>query len=284
MTRQQTQSGAADWRLLIDHAENAAWNMAADEAMLLGLAEGKIPPTLRFYGWNPPAVSIGYFQRMDAEIDRTICAKLGMDVVRRLTGGRAVLHEEEVTYSLVVREDAVNIPATVTASYLFFSQAIVAGLARMGISAELQAPAPSKGQKNSRFTSPACFDAPSHYEVVVADRKVVGSAQVRHNGILLQHGSVSLKFRAERVAAVMRYDNEEKRKKLIRDLKERAVGLLDVLAKPLDCDTIVSALTEGFVEKCGIKLSTGSRTEFELAKLNQLIKNKYNDEAWNCRR
>jgi lipoate-protein ligase A len=258
--------------------------MAADETMLMALAEGTVRPTLRFYGWNPPAVSIGYFQKLDEEIDRAACARLGIDVVRRLTGGRAVLHEAEVTYSLVVREDSSGIPSTVTGSYLFFSQAIVAGLDRLGISAQLQQPEISTARNKGQSSSSACFDAPSHHEIIVSGRKVVGSAQVRHNGILLQHGSVSLTFRAERMTAIMKFDNEANREYLTQVLNVKAIGLSDILGKSLGFDEVVSALKDGFVEKCGFHLLLGGRSSLEMDRLEQLVKNKYCGEAWNCLR
>lgn len=284
VTEKPKDKGAAGWRLLIDPANNAAWNMAADETMLTELAEGRIPPTLRFYAWNPPAVSIGYFQRLDEEIDRAACARLGIDVVRRLTGGRAVLHEAEVTYSLVVREDSPGIPSTVSGSYLFFSQAIIAGLERLGISAQLQPPENSRILIKRHNSSAACFDAPSHHEIIIAGRKVVGSAQVRQKGILLQHGSVSLLFRAERMTAIMRFDNEANREMLTRKLYDKAIGLSDILGKTLEYDEVVSALQAGFIEKCGFQLLLGHRNCLELDKIQQLMKNKYCAEAWNCRR
>lgn len=284
VTAKQNNKGAADWRLLIDQANNAAWNMAADETMLMALAEGTAGPTLRFYGWNPPAVSIGYFQRLDEEIDRAACARMGIDVVRRLTGGRAVLHEAEVAYSLVVHEDSPGIPSTVSGSYLFFSHAIVAGLGRLGISAQLQPPEISRALLKGSNSSAACFDAPSHHEIIVAGRKVVGSAQVRHKGILLQHGSVSLIFRADRVTALLKFANEASREKLTQDLNDKAGGLSDISGKMLEYGVVVSALQAGFIEKCDLKLSLGRRNFLELDKIKQLAKNKYCAETWNCRR
>ena len=121
-------TGAAAWRLLMDGAADGAWNMAADEAMLAEHAQGRIPPTLRFYSWKPAAISLGYFQRAEREIDLHVCASREIDVIRRLTGGRAVLHDAEVTYSLVVKESEPYIPEGITASYLFFSRGIAAGL------------------------------------------------------------------------------------------------------------------------------------------------------------
>ena len=124
--------------------------MAADEAMLISCASEAGRPTLRFYGWNPPAVSIGYFQRLATEIDQDVCQKLGIDIIRRLTGGRAVLHEQELTYSLVVREDEPYVPSTVTESYRFFSRAIIAGLSRLGIAAEMKSPETHKGKPRTQ--------------------------------------------------------------------------------------------------------------------------------------
>ena len=274
---------AANWRLLCDQPAPAAWNMAADEAMLIALSEGKISPSLRFYGWDPPAVSIGYFQKLNMEIDVAACAEQGIDVVRRLTGGRAVLHEAELTYSLVVRENAPGIPTSVTDSYLYFSRAIVAGLQQLGITAQMQQPEPQQRLVRS-VSSAACFDAPSHYEITVGGRKLVGSAQIRRDGVLLQHGSILLTLNPEQQAAVMKSAHSVAGRGLADALAERAIGLFDVLGRQIDFAVMLTAFQAGFETECGFVLQEGCRTEGEEAIIRDLTENKYGSGTWNFRR
>lgn len=284
MEMDKNASGAAAWRLLIDKTADAAWNMAADEAMLLSLASGEAPPTLRFYTWKPAAISLGYFQRADAEIDRTACARQGISVVRRLTGGRAVLHDLEVTYSLVVREGEPYIPSGVSASYLFFSRGIVAGLARLGVTAQMQTPAVAESVNARTIRSAACFDAPSHYEITVGGRKIVGSAQVRKDGVLLQHGSILLRFCPEQMTSIMRFDNEAARMKMTVELSRRATDLAKVAGRKIKFAEVMEAVQAGIVEQCGLYLTRGARTFTEKRMLQELARDKYGTEAWNLRR
>ena len=276
-------TGAAEWRLLCDQPSHAAWNMAADEAMLIALSEGKISPSLRFYGWNPPAVSIGYFQKLNMEIDVAACAEQGIDVVRRLTGGRAVLHEAELTYSLVVREDAPGIPTSVTESYLYFSRAIVAGLQQLGVTAQMQQPEPQHRLVRP-MSSAACFDAPSHYEITVDGRKLVGSAQIRRDGVLLQHGSILLSLNPEKQAAVMKSSCSIAGRGLADALAKRAIGLFDILERQVDFAVMLTAFQTGFEAECGLVLQEGSRTDREQAIIRDLAENKYSSQTWNFRR
>ena len=274
---------AANWRLLCDQPAPAAWTMAADEAMLIALSEGKISPSLRFYGWDPPAVSIGYFQKLNMEIDVAACAENEIEVVRRLTGGRAVLHEAELTYSLVVREDAPGIPTSVTNSYLYFSRAIVAGLRQLGVTAQMQQPE-SQHRLVQSVSSAACFDAPSHYEITVGGRKLVGSAQIRRDGVLLQHGSILLSLNPEKQAAVMKSSCSIAGRGLADALAKRAIGLFDILERQVDFAVMLTAFQTGFEAECGLVLQEGSRTDREQAIIRDLAENKYSSQTWNFRR
>ena len=282
--KQITDAGAAVWRLLVDEAAGAAWNMAADEALLLSHAAGETPPTLRFYAWNPSAVSLGYFQRADEEIDRAACARHGIDVVRRLTGGRAVLHEMEVTYSLVVRENAPYIPSGVTASYLYFSRGITAGLTGLGVGSQMQEPGPAGRSSGKLSHSAACFDAPSHYEITVGGRKVVGSAQVRKNGVLLQHGSILLQFCPERMTSVMRFEDDAARMEMASELSRRATDLSEASGRPVGFDEVVNAVHLGMENQCGLKFIPGMWTGAELEKTREFANHKYCTDEWNLRR
>ena len=276
--------GAAEWRLLIDDAANAAWNMASDEAMLLLHAAGKIPPTLRFYSWQPLAVSLGYFQQARREVDFQECEKRGIRVVRRLSGGRTVLHDKEVTYSLVVKESESYIPDGVTASYLYFSRGIAFGLTSLGVEPSLHSLRPAAGNSSSvPFRSAACFDAPSHYELTVGGRKIVGSAQTRRDGVLLQHGSILLDFDPESLVDVFAITAEEGRCKLLAELSRRAAGLNGVAGKRFAFMDVATAVASGISTQCGLRLNLAQRDLSELELVREL-EQKYRSPEWTLRR
>ncbi|MDF2929271.1 MAG: biotin/lipoate protein ligase [Anaerospora sp.] len=178
------------WRVIFDKARHGAANMAIDEAIVEAHSAGLVPPTLRFYTWQPAALSIGYFQKIREEVQLEACRSQGIDLVRRITGGRAVLHDQELTYSAVVREDIPVLPPTLLGSYRYLSQGLLAGLNKQGVAAEMTLPGAAFGQSSRLPKNGACFDAPSFYEITVDRKKLIGSAQVRKNGTLLQHGSI----------------------------------------------------------------------------------------------
>src|SRR5881394_1227903 len=170
-----------DWRLLVDAPLVGAWNMAVDEVLLDGVAAGTTPPTIRFYGWNPPCLSLGYFQPFDV-VDVDGCRALGVDVVRRATGGRAILHDRELTYSVALPASVLGHDGGILPSYYRLSLALQTGLRRLGIDVSL---APESEAPNRALHGPACFDRPSAHEILLHGRKLVGSAQVRRAGALL---------------------------------------------------------------------------------------------------
>ncbi|EGO62061.1 biotin/lipoate A/B protein ligase family protein [Acetonema longum] len=274
------------WRVLNTGIENAAVNMAIDEAILLEYAAGHVPPTLRFYGWQPAAVSLGYFQRGTEEIDLAACREQGISVVRRLTGGRAVLHDAELTYSLVVGEHEAGIPATITASYCYFSQGLIAGLARLGVAAQMNMPRSSYGQGERRppHTSAACFDAPAHYEITAAGRKLVGSAQVRKQGVILQHGSLLLRFEPRTLASILQAPTPEKREALAGMLAARAIGLEELLNRKIGFPEIFASMLQGFDEVLDGGLVQGRLTAAEQGTAKDLAATKYSQDSWNFRR
>lgn len=269
------------WRLIDSGSADAAANMAIDEAILLAHQAGKVPPTLRFYGWRPAAVSLGYSQLAAGEIDLDACRDRGVGVVRRLTGGRAVLHDAELTYSIVVREGQAGIPPTITGAYHHFSQGLLAGLAHLGVEARLSIPRAAYGQRQPRsHASAACFDAPAHYEITAAGRKLVGSAQVRTGGAILQHGSLLLKFDPAALAAILRSPSPAE---LAAMLAARAVGLEELLGRAVGWPELTAAMAAGFGELLGDVLSD-SLTAGEEEAAAKLAATKYSRDDWNLRR
>jgi lipoate-protein ligase A len=168
--------------------------MAIDEQLLTqALLPGAVP-VLRFYSWDPPAVSLGRFQRRETAVDAEACRRTGVEIVRRITGGRAVLHNAELTYSIVSPEKNPLFPPDVIGAYKVIAAGLLAGLRNLGIPAELVTRTNRHAglvKKDTR--DPSCFSSPSWYEIVVAGKKIVGSAQRRIPGAFLQHGSILIK-------------------------------------------------------------------------------------------
>ena len=273
-----------NWRIINSGHADAATNMAVDEAILLAHSAGKVPPTLRFYGWQPAAVSIGYFQRAMSEIDLDRCKEHKTAVVRRLTGGRAVLHDAELTYSIVVREDDPLIPKTITASYRYFSNGLLAGLEALGIQAHMTMPVAAYGQRKKEPASAACFDAPAHFEVAVDGKKLVGSAQVRKQGVILQHGSILLRFSAEQFAELLRMPSAEKREQTAQMLKGRAASIENILQRTVTWQEVYCPMPAAFESALGIQLVHAELTKEEKITSKELASTKYSQDCWNMLR
>lgn len=272
------------WRVINSGIGRAADNMAVDEAVLKAHAAGQVPPTIRFYGWQPAAISIGYFQKAAAEVDIAECRRRGVDVVRRLTGGRAVLHDAELTYSIIVNENHPLIPPTITASYRFFSQGLLAGLNLLGIEAQMTMPKAAYGQTKRRHASAACFDAPSHYEVTYGGRKLVGSAQVRKDGVILQHGSILLKFNPGQVASLLNLPTPEAKDTVAEMLGKRAISLGEAADRELSWEETCQAMITAFGPALGVELEADKLSRAELVTAQELAASKYAQDAWNLLR
>ncbi|HZG75566.1 MAG TPA: lipoate--protein ligase family protein, partial [Paenibacillus sp.] len=214
------------WRLVRSGARAPDYNMAADEAMMLAVGAGAAPPTLRFFGWSPATLSIGYFQKAEDEVLLEEVRRRGLGFVRRPTGGRAVLHDAEVTYSIVVPEGYPGLPTSVTESYRVLSEGLVHGFRALGLEAELVS---DKG-KYAEAGSAACFDSPSWYELVVDGRKVAGSAQLRKHGAVLQHGSILLDLDVELLFALLRFRSERLRERLAASFADKAAAINELRA------------------------------------------------------
>jgi lipoate-protein ligase A len=184
------------WRLIQDGAADGAWNMAVDEAVARAVGDGVAPATLRLYSWNVPTVSLGYLQRTPGGVDFAACRDRGIPVVRRVTGGRAVLHAAELTYSVAVPLDRTWRSLSVRDSFILFCRGLIAGLARLGVTAELGETGGRRLESSASGTreTGACFLLGEMPALLVGGRKLVGSAQRRWDRCLLQHGSILLDF------------------------------------------------------------------------------------------
>ncbi|MEP7357949.1 MAG: lipoate--protein ligase family protein, partial [Anaerolineales bacterium] len=199
----------ATWRLLHSPAADGPLNMAIDEAILLAVAEGASPPTLRFFDWRPPCLSLGYSQPV-ADVDLARLAQLGYGLVRRATGGRAILHTDELTYSVIAPQDEPRVRGGVMESYQQLSAGLMRGLALLGLNVRADKqydPAAADAAKG-----PVCFEVPSNYEITAGlggqPRKLLGSAQVRKRGVVLQHGTLPLHGDISRIVDTLAFDTD----------------------------------------------------------------------------
>lgn len=269
-----------DWRLIIDEApRTGAMNMAVDEAILTAHRDGLVPPTLRLYRWGPACVSFGYSQKFEQEVDPEACAELGVDWVRRTTGGRAVLHDEELTYSVVIRTEL--LPGGVLETYRIISGGLVAAFRELGLHAVL---ADRHQQPRFEGTSAACFDSPSAYELVVNGKKAVGSAQARKDGVILQHGSIPLTWDVEKLSRVFHTPSERFRERLKAVLLRKATGLSRELGREFSYVELCEAFRHGFEQGLSLHLEEGRLTPGEVELAEELSREKYGTEAWNRRK
>ena len=192
------------WKYIDSGPNFAAHNMAVDEELLAQAQEGVNVPVLRLYSWDPPAVSLGRFQKIETAVDIGACKRLGFDIVRRITGGRAVLHLHELTYSIVAPLDNPQFPPTVLGTYKAIAGGLLVGLRNLGIAAEIVSRSGRYAElvrDNTKGSS--CFSSPSWYEIVINGKKIVGSAQRRMPRAFLQHGSILIGYEPELEALVI---------------------------------------------------------------------------------
>ena len=250
------------WRLLKTGANTAAKNMAIDRAVLVANSLGKVPPTVRFYQWNPPAISIGYFQSLEDEVDIINCRNLGVDYVRRITGGGAVFHENELTYSIVISESHKKIPKNIMESYGRICGAVVKGLSNIGIESEYK---------------------PIN-DIIASGRKISGNAQTRKMKTVLQHGTIIMDVNVEKMFSLLKVPDEKIRDKLISDVKDRVTSIKHVLDKDIKFDIAAKAMKKGFEEEFDIILTKGEITNMETELTEKFERECFGNQEWNHKR
>ncbi|MCR8847113.1 lipoate--protein ligase family protein [Rossellomorea sp. SC111] len=273
------------WRFIDSGNCSPSYNMALDEALLDWHSEGKIPPTIRFYGWDPATLSIGYFQKVEKEIDLDAVKEHGLGFVRRPTGGRGVLHEHELTYSVIVSEEHPEMPKTVTEAYRVISEGILKGFQGLGLEAYFAVPRTAEereGLKNPR--SAVCFDAPSWYELVVEGRKVAGSAQTRQKGVILQHGSILLDLDEDKLFSLFKYPSDRVKERMQRAFKSKAVAMNEISSVPVTMDMAKKAFKKGFEEGLNIHLEPYELSGEETQYVVDLAESRYESDEWNFKR
>ncbi|MGG3913458.1 lipoate--protein ligase family protein [Rossellomorea vietnamensis] len=273
------------WRFIDSGNCSPSYNMALDEALLDWHSEGKIPPTIRFYGWDPATLSIGYFQKVEKEINLDAVKEHGLGFVRRPTGGRGVLHEHELTYSVIVSEEHPEMPRTVTEAYRVISEGILKGFQGLGLEAYFAVPRTAEereGLKNPR--SAVCFDAPSWYELVVEGRKVAGSAQTRQKGVILQHGSILLDLDEDKLFSLFNYPSDRVKERMQRAFKSKAVAMNEISSVPVTMEMAKEAFKKGFEEGLNINLEPYELSEEETQYVVDLAESRYESDEWNYKR
>jgi lipoate-protein ligase A len=264
------------WRLLSHNVSNIFESMAIDEAIFIDTAQNKKPPTVRFYGTHPAAISIGYFQEME-DINIQKCRGEGIDIVRRITGGKSVFHFNEITYCVVASNNDKIFPNSITGTYEIISKCIARGLSYLGIEAYL---AEGGRTPDHQALGACCFSAPSKSELLVRGRKICGSAQTRKKGGFLQHGSLLTSFDARRTAALLLpADALEKSD----DLKKAVTAIDEHIESPINVQDICEKIKMGFITELGIELTEDKLTAAEEEHKNELLK-KYKSSHWNMER
>jgi lipoate-protein ligase A len=252
--------------------------MAADEAIFLQ-SRDQAPPTIRFYAWLAPAVSIGYFQQIDRDIDLSACRKRSVDIVRRPTGGKAVFHEHDLTYAVVGREQRDGFPADILGTYRMISRCLIRGLCELGIEARIA----EDGRNLPEISAEAsCFSAPSRYELLVKGRKICGSAQVRSQGAFLQHGSLLLDFDPRQTSEIL-LRHQDGRDRQILHLRKSVTSLAEQGASFPDVETLCRMMKAGFESVLGVHLEEGALTPEEEALKGRLLIDKYSNDQWNLK-
>lgn len=264
------------WRFIDSGTNNGYLNMAIDEAILTAHLHGLVPPTLRVYRWDPPTLSVGYFQNLERDIDHDKCSELGIDVVRRLTGGRAVFHRDELTYSVVV-SDKYGFPKSIMDSYRILCQGLIAAYRILGLEVDLI-------QSESGLSSPACFTSASSADLVFQGRKLAGSAQFRKGNALLQHGSLPVSLDTQLLFSILNFSSHTLRDKALTTFEQKTTSLSEVLGSQICWQRLKEAIFEGFQQALDIYLYEDVLTRHEIDTSEKLAREKYSSFNWNyCR-
>lgn len=262
------------WRLLLDGAAPGAWNMAVDEALAESVAAGASPPVLRLYRWAPPCLSLGFAQPHRAA-DAGFCAAHGVDVVRRPTGGRAVLHHLELTYGFAAPLGRGPFTFDLQATYRAICGALVEGLSRLGVRAQLSG-APEEGMIRPTEAIP-CFVGPASGEVIADGRKLVGSAMRRVGDAILQHGAILEGWDGALQAGCLGLPDDA-------SLRPAVVTLADLLGAAPALESHAAAIAGGFRAAFGVELRESALTAAERARAELLARERYGHRRWTVER
>lgn len=249
--------------------------MAVDESILEHAGRGDALPTFRLYAWDPPCLSLGHAQPF-ADVDTVRLQAYGWEVVRRMTGGRAILHTDELTYSVCGQSDEPTLAGTLLESYNRLAGALLAAVQNLGLLVEMK----ENKADNGGIPNPVCFEVPSTYEITADGKKLIGSAQARRKDGVLQHGSLPLTGDLTRICQALVFPDESAREAAIGRLLARATTVESVLGREIAWETAAQAFVRAFEAQLGLKLEAGELSESELARAEELRSEKYAQPSW----
>jgi lipoyl(octanoyl) transferase len=265
------------WRLLYTPPSTGVWNMAVDESILEHIHRGKSQPTLRLYAWNPPCLSLGHAQPF-TDVDMERVKARGWDVVRRLTGGRAILHTDELTYSVTASADEPNLAGSVLESYNRLAQALMYAMRELDLPVEIKE---ETGHANNvTDTNPVCFEVPSTYEITVDGKKLIGSAQARKKEGVLQHGTLPLTGDLTRICQALVFKDKTARENAAKRLLARATTVESISGLETTWETAAQAFVHGFETQLGIHFQRGEMSKSESERAEELVREKYAHSSW----
>lgn len=265
------------WRLIADPPLDGATNMAIDEAILEAVGRSEARPTLRLFRWEPACLSLGYAQPA-SDVDRERLAARGWHLVRRMTGGRAILHTDELTYSVTLPIGHPLAAGTIVQSYQRLSAALLRAVEQLGLAARA---APKSA--NGPASGPVCFEVPSDYEITADGKKLVGSAQVRKQNAALQHGSLPLTGDVTRIADALAYPDDATRARARLRIAERATTFAAAAGHEVSWDQAAETVAACFAIAFDLDLQPGVLSESETARTAELRATRYAADGWNLR-
>ena len=256
-----------------------ARNMAVDCAIAEAVGSAAQLPALRLYGWQPTCLSLGYGQRL-AEVAVEALPARGWGLVRRPSGGKAILHGDELTYSLCLPLGHALACGDVVESYRRISAGLLAALQILGLPAQAQ-PVAARSRASA---GPVCFVLPSHYEIAIGGRKLIGSAQLRRGGALLQHGTLPLCGDIGRICDALNFDSGSAREKERGLLRQRATTLAEALGRAVSWAEAATAFRQGFAQAFGLELLEGSLSDAERERAATLQRERFANPRYTAKR
>ena len=252
--------------------------MAVDESILEHAQAGRSASisTLRLYAWTPACLSLGHAQPI-ADVDMQRLQQHGWEVVRRATGGRAILHTDELTYSVIAPSDEPRVEGSVLESYNRLAQALLLAVKQLELPVEMK---DAVGQVGNLPNNPICFEVPSTYEITVNGKKLIGSAQARKKEGVLQHGSLPLTGDLTRICQALVFENESARETASQRLLERATTVESALGRNVTWDEAAQAFIHAFETQLGLSLVNGELSESESKRAEELVNEKYAHHSW----
>lgn len=272
----------ATWRLLKSQPASGAWNMAVDEAILEAIGREDSPSTLRLYAWNPPCLSLGYAQP-EEDVDWQQVSLHHWQVVRRPTGGRAILHTDELTYAVIAPHTEPRLSGGVLVSYRRISRALLNALNILNLLVESVAD-PEVNNPSSNPKGPVCFEVPSNYEITFQGKKLIGSAQARRKEGILQHGTLPISGDLTRITKALHFPGEDLRQEAASRLLERATTVELALGRVISWRQAADAFAAGFSRALNLDFQVGRLSRRESERALELVEHKYQYLDWSDHR